>query len=164
MNHISLLNRPSDQSVGFAVFREKSHDLFLNGTMSAGEFEVMSAQQCLQRSAFEILQLEKNFLPIALPKEDKDIIVTDAAAGKFIVDRVSAERFSMGDNVFLFGDAAGFGSPTGGLGLSLVSSVYLESLTALVDSLHSENPTGAADTYSKRVSEIIKFWHSFLEK
>ena len=143
----------------FSVFRPLEWgDLFVLATPYPNEHP----EECLQRSAFRILNWEANrFGFTQLPKMKEELEVTRFQSVEVSLNKSS--RIYDSSNIVLVGDAAGTGSPSVGLGASLVLSVYMEALMSLATSLRStqfEERKPFLDRYQTRVGEIVDFWHS----
>ncbi len=85
---------------------------------------------------------------------------------KFDLQPKMADRFFVHRNTVVIGDTAADGSPIGGLGISLVTSAYVDALIKLAQNLNSETITRqlALETYAKRVAEIVHYRHFSLER
>lgn len=140
----------------FGIFHFKPGKLFLNGQA----YENESADDCLKRNAAELLNhivsVEKTtsntILPQSLTVVNKSQEIIDITPSK-------AERFFSGKNAITYGDAAGYGTPKGGIGLSLLTSVYSQAILDLLEQWNTDNRSQELQKFNERVSEIVDYWH-----
>jgi 2-polyprenyl-6-methoxyphenol hydroxylase-like FAD-dependent oxidoreductase len=154
--HISLVVNPPTGLAVWGVFRPEHNDLFLNGQAPEPHRPYLNAEDCLQENAFRLLRHEEHFLQVSLPASPKLLKVSSTQTTLFELTLKKAEHFHSGYNTVLFGDAAGNGSPRGGLGWSLASTVYLDALEHLI---RTPNREEALEAYNRRLSEIVHHWH-----
>ncbi len=121
---------------------------------------------CLQTNAIKILTHEKDYLHVRMPLKSSEIKVHVERSSKLDIVLSRAEQFYHGTNVVLTGDSAANGSPIGGLGLSLVTSVYTDAIEQLVTDIYALNKEreSALQAYDKRLEEIAHFRHFSLKK
>lgn len=158
--HMSLVVNPPAGLAVWGVFRPEYNDLFLNGQASEKEKPYSDVEDCLQQNAYWILKHEDGFLKTKLPESAKQLRVVQEKSSKFELTLKMADRFYSGRNTVLLGDSAGNGSPRGGLGWNLVSTVYMDALEKLVQSSSRKE---ALKIYNQRLMEIVKHWHFSLK-
>ena len=164
--HITLINNDLTGQVAFGVFRPKEQDLFLNGKMTEDDSKTWDKAKCLQENAHWILKEELGRLKITLPSSTEAIQVQLDQSDKFDIQPKKSDRFFADQNAIVIGDTAADGSPIGGLGISLVTSAYVDALTKLVQNLSSPEMTRqlALEAYARRVDEIVHYRHFSLER
>ncbi len=142
----------------FGLFNVYPNELFLNGHALDGE----EVDACLTRNALALLQRANHDKGIVDPGIDflDKVMVLRKSQGIIEITASKANKFYSGNNVIVIGDAAGHGSPKGGIGLSLVTSVYAHALLDLLAQWDSSDRTTMLQAYNKRVSEIVDYWHN----
>jgi 2-polyprenyl-6-methoxyphenol hydroxylase-like FAD-dependent oxidoreductase len=141
----------------FGIFQVRNSELFLVGTAAAHE----SVDQCLQRNAWELINAANQrdglaSLAIAMDK----IEVIEKSQDIIEITPSKADKFYSNNNLIIFGDAAGNGTPKGGIGFSLVTGVYSQALLDLLAVWELTGRQEILETYAQRVSEIVDYWHT----
>ena len=164
LNHISTISDRINDSfdVSYSVFKKESEELFLcHRVPKKLDNSVESLSQCLREGAKKILEKESKLLsPVA--DLSKGFLITKLINYPIVLQPSVSNSFTFGANLILIGDCAGNGSPLGGLGFSLVSSLYMQALTDLFDNFRLENRKEAFEDYEDYVSDIVNFWHESL--
>jgi len=139
------------------IFNLPAQQLFLNGEVHKNE----SVDDCLKRNGALLIKYARHAANNAedLPKltvNPDEIQIIRKNEDIIVINPSKAVRAVSGNNVILTGDAAGNSTPRGGIGLSLITSVYQQ---ALRDFLNNNDRKTALVEYNRRVSEIVDYWH-----
>ncbi|HXW52703.1 MAG TPA: FAD-dependent monooxygenase [Myxococcota bacterium] len=146
----------------FGIFNARDNELFLNGVANEGE----EHDACLKRNAFELIWhacTSTGYFPFSLIADRLEIIRKAQNQNIIEITPSKASRFYSGTNVIITGDAAGNGSPHGGIGLSLVTTVYAQALLDLLEAWQETDRDQALIKYNQRVSEIVDYWHARMQ-
>lgn len=134
----------------FGIFMNQS--LFLNGqTLNAHE----SVKDCLVRNALGLLK--------RVFKNDENLIdhldTTSVGYSQELLHLVpsKADGFTSGKNLIFTGDANGHATPKGGIGFSLILSVYQQALLDMLEKWPQDRE-GSIGRYGMRISAIIDYW------
>lgn len=135
----------------FGIFMNQA--LFLNGqTMDEHE----TVENCLVRNALGLLKRVSKRDEKSLTEH---LCVDDIGYSQELIHIVpsKADGFTSGKNLILFGDAAGYGTPKGGIGFSMVLTAYPQALLDMLEqwSTLREQSIGR---YGMRVSAIVDYW------
>lgn len=144
---------------GFGVIRPDRFDLFVNGGLSEHETDSMPLERCIQRAAFTFLEEHRNELNLTLPANEAGLLVNEELSSFVQVKFRRADRAFSGKNTILLGDAQRSGSPSGGLGFSLVGSVENLALAEIGTRIFESDWAQALEIYEARLNEIANFWH-----
>lgn len=150
--HVNDIFGSGDLSIrNFGIFNVIEDELFLNAEARIEE----STDDCLKRNA---LGLVKPYYTGQRTLLVDDFHVTRTNPTIIEIEPSRAQIFTSGQ-LILFGDAAGYGTSKGGIGLSLVTTVYSQALLDLLAGWE-KNRFPALSRYNERASEIVDYWHS----
>ncbi|OPZ23923.1 MAG: 3-(3-hydroxyphenyl)propionate hydroxylase [bacterium ADurb.BinA186] len=141
----------------FGIFNLRPKELFLNGQAFSSLEDV---DDCLIRNAQSLIKFRAQKGDVPKNLDLSSLTVEKKSQGIISITPSIAEYFSSKNNVIIYGDAAGFGTPKGGIGFSMITGPYPQALLDLLSqwSDASQRKEGL-EKYALRVQEIVDYWH-----